>query len=92
MKNYEESVWNGIRQLRVYEGLLAKFSQNTELREQLLSTGDAVLAECAVQDRVWGIGRSMKDEKRLVMQEWKGQNLLGYALMETRRSLVSAGR
>lgn len=92
VKNYEESVWNGIRQLRVYEGLLAKFSQNTELREQLLSTGDAVLAECAVQDRVWGIGRSMKDEKRLVMQEWKGQNLLGYALMETRRSLVSAGR
>lgn len=92
VKNYEESVWNGIRQLRVYEGLLAKFSQNTELQERLLSTGDAVLAECAVQDRVWGIGRSMKDEKRLVMQEWKGQNLLGYALMETRRSLVSAGR
>ncbi len=92
VRNYEESVWNGIRQLRVYEGLLAKFRQDQELRELLLSTGDAVLAECAVQDRVWGIGLSMKDEKRFDMRAWTGQNLLGYALMETRRSLAAADR
>ena len=29
---YDENVWNGIRQIIVYEGLKAKFSQNTELK------------------------------------------------------------
>ncbi len=47
----------------VYEGLIEKFSQNSELCEQLLSTGDAILAECAVKDRIWGIGLAMDDPK-----------------------------
>ena len=38
----------------VYEGLKAKFSQNAELKRQLVDTGDAVLAECAVRDQIWG--------------------------------------
>lgn len=28
---YDDHVWNGVRQIEVYEGLLAKFSQNAEL-------------------------------------------------------------
>ena len=28
VSNYNENRWNGIRQIVVYEGLLAKFSQN----------------------------------------------------------------
>lgn len=87
VRHYQEVVWNGVRQIRIYEGLLAKFGQNQELLEKLLETGDAILAECAVQDRIWGIGLSMKDEKRFDMQAWKGQNLLGYALMEARSRL-----
>lgn len=27
-----------------------------ELKEQLKATGNSVLAECAVKDRIWGIG------------------------------------
>lgn len=91
VKNYQETIWNGVRQIRIYEGLLAKFGQNQELLHQLLGTRDAILAECAVQDRIWGIGLSMKDEKRLDLNAWKGQNLLGYALMEARRRLAQEG-
>ena len=40
---YDENLWNGVRQIVVYEGLLAKFSQNPELKERLKSTGSAVL-------------------------------------------------
>ena len=47
----------------------------------------SVLVECAVKDRIWGIGLSMKDSKRLDMTQWKGQNLLGYALMEVRKRI-----
>ena len=27
---YDDHVWNGVRQIEVYEGLLAKFSQNAD--------------------------------------------------------------
>ncbi len=70
---YEDSIWSGIRQMVVYEGLIKKFSQNSELCEQLLNTGDAILAECAVKDRIWGIGLAMDDPKRLDPSMWRGQ-------------------
>ena len=84
VSNYDESRWNGKRQILVYEGLLAKFEQNEDLKAQLKSTGDAILAECAVKDRIWGIGLSMKDPDRLDVKKWHGTNLLGYALMIVR--------
>ena len=87
VSNYDESMWNGIRQIVVYEGLLAKFSQNEELKGKLKATGNAVLAECAVKDHIWGIGLSMKDKDRSEIDKWKGQNLLGYALMMVRERL-----
>ena len=87
VSGYDENTWNGVRQIVVYEGLLAKFSQNEKLKHQLLATGDAALAECAVRDRIWGIGISMNDPKRSDRENWKGLNLLGYALMMVRNKL-----
>lgn len=90
VSGYDESLWNGVRQIVVYEGLLAKFSQNSELGGQLKKTGNTVLAECAVKDRIWGIGLSMHDSDRLDRAKWQGQNLLGYALMMVREKLRTA--
>ena len=90
VSGYDESLWNGVRQIVVYEGLLAKFSQNSELGEQLKKTGNTVLAECAVKDRIWGIGLSMHDSDRLDRAKWQGKNLLGYALMMVREKLRTA--
>lgn len=45
------------------------------------------VAECAVRDRIWGIGLSMTDPNRLERGKWNGQNLLGYALMMVRERL-----
>ena len=87
VSGYDENLWNGVRQIIVYEGLLAKFSQNSDLREQLKGTESAILAECAVKDRIWGIGLSMHDPNRLDRTKWQGQNLLGYALMMVRERL-----
>ena len=84
---YNENTWNGVRQIIVYEGLKAKFSQNAELKEKLVDTGDAILAECAVRDQIWGIGLSMRDPNRLDRSKWRGKNLLGYALMMVREQL-----
>lgn len=87
VSGFDEHTWNGVRQIIVYEGLIAKFSQNEELKQKLLTSGNALLAECAVKDRIWGIGLSMQDSKRFHPKEWKGQNLLGYTLMMVREKL-----
>ena len=87
VKKYNDVIWNGMRQIIIYDGLLEKFRQNDGLRNELLATGQDILAECAVQDRIWGIGLSMKDEKRFNMDEWQGQNLLGFSLMRVREAL-----
>ena len=85
VSGYNDMIWNGMRQVIVYQGLVEKFRQNEVLRKQLLETGDSVLAECAVKDRIWGIGLSMTDTDRLDISKWRGQNLLGFALMAVRR-------
>lgn len=71
VSGYSDTVWNGIRQIVIYNGLLAKFSQNEELKSRLKATEDAVLAECAVNDRIWGIGLSMHDIDRF--RAWRAE-------------------
>lgn len=85
--NYDDKFWNGIRQIIVYEGLYQKFSQNEDLKIQLKNTKDSILAECAVNDLIWGIGLSMTDPNRFDPSKWKGKNLLGYTLMMVRDNI-----
>ena len=37
VRNYNDTVWNGVRQIIIYEGLLEKFRQNEELRERVVA-------------------------------------------------------
>lgn len=53
----------------------------------LEKTGEEIIAECAVKDRIWGIGLSMKDENRHCIDRWRGQNLLGKILMRVREEI-----
>ena len=87
VRNYNDVLWNGVRQIVIYKGLIQKFSQNESLKKQLLETSPHILAECAVNDKIWGIGLSMKDENRFNMKKWSGQNLLGFTLMQVRNDL-----
>ncbi len=90
VKNYDDIIWNGMRQPIVCRGLMGKFGQNAGLKEMLFSIGDNILAECAVKDNIWGIGLSMKDEKRFELSQWQGWNLLGFSLMYVRDILKKA--
>ncbi len=87
VQNYDDTRWNGIRQIIVYKGLLEKFRQNPDLKLKLLSTAPHTLAECAMQDKIWGIGLTMHDESRFEPDLWEGQNLLGFTLMMVREEL-----
>ena len=81
VENYNEAIWSAQRESVMVDILMAKFSQNKDLKEILLETGDAELYEASPLDRIWGIGSADVENIR-------GQNLLGKALMKTRAILL----
>jgi ribA/ribD-fused uncharacterized protein len=85
IKNFNEQIWDENKREIVFTGNYLKFNQNPELKEKLLETNGKQLAEASPYDKIWGIGISEKDARG--GKEWKGQNLLGKALMEVREIL-----
>lgn len=87
VQHFDDKIWIKVREEIVYKGVREKFRQNPELAEKLERTGEEIIAECAVKDRIWGIGLSMEDENRLCIDKWRGQNLLGRILMRVREDI-----
>ncbi len=92
VQQFDDKVWIKVREEIVYKGVREKFRQNPELAENLEKTGEEIIAECAVKDRIWGIGLSMKDENRFSTDKWRGQNLLGKILMQVREDIRHRNR
>ena len=69
--------WESVKVGVMREALVAKFEQHAELRELLLSTGDAKLVEHTERDDYWGDGG-----------DGSGRNMLGQLLMEVRRRMA----
>ena len=86
VKNFNQTVWDTKKYDIMKRGLIEKFSQNKELKKALLNTNDAILVEASPYDKIWGIGISEEDTKN---KKWRGENLLGKALMDVRNILIS---
>jgi len=82
---YSDGEWARVRFDVVREILEDKFGQNPGLRDKLLSTGDADIAEASPSDKIWGTGLGKDRAERKI--PWTGQNLLGKALVAVRASL-----
>jgi ribA/ribD-fused uncharacterized protein len=87
VRGFEESRWAEARFEIVVRGNREKFGQHPELREFLLGTGKRVLVEASPVDRIWGIGLAAADPRAEHPEQWRGLNLLGFALMEVRSLL-----
>lgn len=70
--------WKDRKLQRMRDVLFAKFTQNEDLRNKLVETGDAILIENSKSDGFWGIGRN-----------GKGKNVLGKLLMNLRGYMIS---
>lgn len=81
VRNFDPKTWNAHKSEIVVRGNILKFSQNPELKEFLLATGDKVLVEASMYDKIWGIGLGRHE---CDVSQWRGTNLLGFALMEAR--------
>jgi ribA/ribD-fused uncharacterized protein len=87
VQNYEDALWTEKRFEIVVAGNLHKFSQDNALAEFLLNTGNQVLVEASPVDPIWGIGLPADSPKATDPAQWRGLNLLGFALMAVRDRL-----
>jgi ribA/ribD-fused uncharacterized protein len=84
---FTTEIWQHHRTTLVAEGNLHKFRQNPTLLEYLLTTTPRVLVEASPVDRIWGIGLAADDPRAEHPDQWRGLNLLGFALMRARLEL-----
>jgi hypothetical protein len=87
VRGFEQAAWESERYAIVVDGTTAKFRQRQELAAYLLGTGDRVLVEASPVDRIWGIGLTADDPRAANPEQWRGLNLLGFALMDARTTL-----
>jgi ribA/ribD-fused uncharacterized protein len=91
VKEFDERLWIAERFGVVVRGSEAKFEQNPVLCDYLIGTKTRILVEASPVDSVWGIGLDAKDPRAQEPQQWKGLNLLGFALMVARGNLIRSG-
>ncbi|MDT0304264.1 NADAR family protein [Streptomonospora wellingtoniae] len=89
VRGFGEERWAAARFELVVAGSVAKFGQDSALRAYLLGTSRRVLVEASPRDRVWGIGLAASDDRATDPSQWRGRNLLGFALMEARSRLAT---
>lgn len=83
VKGYDDTRWSEVRYAKMVEVLRAKFSADYPL-EFLIATDKRILVESSPTDTIWGVGLSEATPLVLNPANWKGQNLLGKALMQVR--------
>lgn len=89
IKNFDEAAWLAARFDIVVRGNAAKFAQHPDLRAFLRSTGRQVLVEASPVDAIWGIGLAQDHPAAADPGQWRGLNLLGFALMNVRDQLTA---
>jgi ribA/ribD-fused uncharacterized protein len=91
VRGFDQTRWEKQRCAIVRAASLAKFSQNETLGRYLRQTHPRVLVEASPRDRIWGIGLGAKDPRAGDPLQWRGLNLLGFALMAAREQLRQGG-
>lgn len=89
VRDFDAARWDAAGLEIVVRGNLAKFGQNPAMLAALLATGDKLLVEASPLDRIWGVGLRADDPRIHDRATWRGENLLGEALMRVREELRS---
>lgn len=87
VKNFSDERWKRVCEWIVYEGNLAKFSQNYTIKNILFATENTMLVEASPFDVIWGVGLPADDPNVHFPDKWKGKNLLGKILTQVREEL-----
>ena len=88
VSNFNPTLWDDVAYDIVLTGNIAKFSQNPHLLKHLMDTEGTELVEASPYDTIWGIGLDENNPDAWDKTKWKGRNLLGKVLDETRKHLI----
>lgn len=89
VRRFDDAVWDREKRGIVAAGSYAKYAQNPGFAARLLATAPAVLVEASPLDPIWGIGLAEDDPRAQDPAAWRGANLLGWILTETRERLAA---
>ncbi len=87
VKHFDPAVWEAAAYAIVVEGNRHKFSRDAALTNFIKNTKEKILVEASPADAIWGIGLPQDAKETSNPFEWRGTNLLGFALMEVRDGL-----
>jgi ribA/ribD-fused uncharacterized protein len=87
VKGFKQELWDDNICDIAKNVCISKFSFSEKLKKYLLDTGDLIIAEATKNDKIWAIGLKINNPDNQNISKWKGTNILGWALMETRAYL-----
>lgn len=86
-ENKNENYWKAIKYATMIEALKIQMENYPELIEKLKQTGNSTIVFCTKNENKYGIIADVGDESIYNKKKWKGNNQLGYALMNIRQDL-----
>ena len=86
VKGLSATTWDAEKKDIMQELVSIKFTDNADLKKELLDSNDLKFAEAGL-DPFYGIGLSMSSSDIFDPAKWKGQNHLGSILESVRASL-----
>lgn len=87
VRGFDSDIWNSEAISLVTEICYAKFSQNEELKDVILSFKGKTFVEASPYDKIWGIGLGEMDSRCDDESTWQGANWLGVCLNIVRNRL-----
>lgn len=89
VKGFDKLTWETYCRKIVYDGNVAKFTQNPDMLDELMFTVNRTIVEASPKDDIWGIGLSADDPRAKDRSTWLGTNWLGEAIEKVREDLIS---
>jgi len=88
--NYDDEIWAEAREDIMYNVVLAKFTQNSELGKLITKAdlSDKTFVEGSYYDGIWGVKMDYRNPDIDNEENWKGQNLLGKVLNRVREFII----
>lgn len=88
VKNYDDNVWDEVREQIMYNAVKAKFEQDGLCNYCILEYPHETFIEGNPYDKIWGVGIKFNDNRIFDKTNWNGKNLLGKILTKVRDEII----
>jgi ribA/ribD-fused uncharacterized protein len=89
VSGFKQDIWDAHKLDIIVRANFLKFSQNEALLNKMRKYAHLKLVEASPVDTIYGIGLKSTDSRVLDESKWRGENLLGVALMRARDLILN---